>query len=150
MPVAFIISLFLCVSGSFQALIQYSDMLSAQTAKFVSIHLTLLSSLLPSGPLLFIPRFRHRCARSSPPPLSLSSFLFFLSFFYFLIQAYPCHSAGMVLIRRAPAGQIEIFRGNVSRWKNIFRSAIKKAALRRLIAGHEPDERNRKIDGKRK
>jgi len=56
----------------------------------------------------------------------------------------------MVLIRRAPAGQIEIFRGNVSRWKNIFRPAVKKAALRRLIARSEPDERNRKIDGKRK
>lgn len=59
----------LCVPGSFQALIQYADMLSAQTAKFVSIHLTLF-------PLCWSPfYFFLRCV--------LVFFLFFFRFFFF-------------------------------------------------------------------
>lgn len=119
----FIASLF---PGSFQALIQYADMMSAQSAKLVSIHLTSPPSLAVSEPHLF-----------SLFPLSAISasivVLFFFLFFFLLPLSHSLLFQFLYSIQshtepyrgdaayppRSPAGQIEIFRG-VSRGGKIF------------------------------
>lgn len=127
-------------------------MLSAQSAKYVSIHLaspfTRAAYVLPHSFYFFLPpSARPLCfPRSSPAHSPFRSFLF-----QFLSSART-----VLLIRRVPTGQIEIFREVSRGGKNIFRArrssspsspAPKKGAARRLIAGSELDECNRKIDG---
>lgn len=70
-----------CVSGSFQALIQYADMVSAQSAKHVSIQFALFPlSSSPAFPFLL-----YSSVISASVSYFFSSFAFFIppSFFFF-------------------------------------------------------------------
>lgn len=121
-----------CVSGTFQALIQYADMLSAQTAKYVSIHLAFLS---PPPPLHLPPPLASRRRVFSPAlvlflPSAISASVVFpplrppvFPFQFFIpLPSWRFAIPGRRLCTRAPAGQIEIFRG-ISRGGNEYSSA---------------------------
>lgn len=142
-----------CVPGSFQALIQYADMLSAQTAKFVSIHLT-SPPLWPPPPVCVVLPLFHPSAIGAPPlsssfflVLSLSSRpLFFLVFFLPLFSYFlPRLQAGTAVTGRCLSAVLSRDRSKFSRGisrvrrENIFRPPPPfiptKATARRLIAG---------------
>jgi len=109
-----------CVPGSFQALIQYADMLAAQTAKFVSIHLTSLPLYPP--PLCVLPLF-HPSAISAPVVLLFLSFLSFFSFFSSSLVTY--------FLRRLQAGTAVM--GDVVLPRNRSKFSAECLALRKYF-----------------
>lgn len=152
-------SWFLSVSGSFQALIQYGDMLSAQTAKFVSIldFVFLHPSSLSSSHLFFPPSVRplSSCFLSSTFPFSLFRLPFILFYFFFFISsskhrrvARRCLSTVQLIILPRDRSKF-----SMEHWKNIFSAGkifsnsypcsvlARKLAVQRLITRSELDER---------